>query len=136
MIYLFIVLLGMGIFIYYQFFAPPGDITPPVISNVLVTSKTKSSVRILWQTSEAASSQVEYGRSKLYGTFYPQHPQNDPTTGVSGGVYSHSVILMRLNEGTTYYYRVISKDAAGNEAMSTGDTSFKTNVTPPFVTPE
>lgn len=135
-IYLFIVLIGMGIFIYYQFFTSPGDITPPVISNVVITSKTKSSVLILWQTNEAASSQIEYGRSKLLGSFYPQYPMNDPTTGTSGGVYSHSVMLMRLNEGTTYYYRVISKDAAGNEAISTGYNSFKTKVTPPFVIPE
>ena len=131
-----IVLIGMGIFIYYQFFTSPGDITPPTISNITVTSITKTSVRIVWDTNEPSSSQVEFGKSKYFGSVYPQYPQDDPTTGASGGVYSHSVMLMQLSQGTTYYYRVISKDAAGNEAKSTDYPSFKTKVTPPFVSPE
>ncbi len=135
-IFLVVILIGIGAFIYFQFFTSPGDITPPVISKIAVNSITKSSAIISWDTNEPSSSQIEYGLSKNYGRFYPTYPKDDPTTGASGGVYQHSVILMQLNSGTTYYYRVVSKDAAGNVGKSTSSGSFKTKTTPPFIVPD
>lgn len=72
--------------------------------------------RINWTTDEPATSQVEYGLTTSYGNLTPL----DPTL-----VTSHSVTKTGLARRTTYHYRVRSKDAAGNEAIST-DRTVKT----------
>ena len=97
------------------------DTTAPSISNVFVLVATESSAAITWRTDELGSSQVEYGTTTDLGTFAPSTPANDPTSGTSIGVSTHSVALTGLTHGTTYYYKVRSKDGAGNEAMSEVD---------------
>jgi PGF-pre-PGF domain-containing protein len=97
------------------------DTTPPVISNVAVTDVTTTSARITWTTNEPSTSQVEYGTTTAYGTLTPL----DPTL-----VTSHSVALTGLSPGTTYHFRVISIDAAGNKAYSS-DFTFTTKTLPP-----
>jgi len=93
----------------------PGDTTPPVISNV--TSKgLPGKADIWWDTDEPATSQVEYGLTTSYGNLTPL----DPTL-----VTSHYVLIEGLARKTTYHYRVRSKDAAENEAISE-DYTFKT----------
>ena len=129
LILLFSLLLCIGGFAYWQFHSSPqspGDTTPPTISNVSVVFKTKSGAIITWKTDEPASSQVEYGRTPSYGSLYPAQPLNDPVSGMSEGVTSHTVNLRGLQSGMTYHFKVKSKDAAGNEAKSTGDRTFKT----------
>ncbi len=96
--------------------ATTGDTTPPVISNVQVTNITASSVTITWITDENSDSQVEFGISPNYGGF---NIRNESVT-------SHSLTINYLQSGTTYHYRVKSKDAAGNLATS-GDYTFTTN---------
>lgn len=91
------------------------DLTPPVISSVASTVGTGSAV-VTWTTNEAATSQVEYGTTTAYGSLSPLDPNL---------VTAHSVSLSSLARRTTYHYRVRSKDAAGNEAIS-GDYTFKT----------
>jgi hypothetical protein len=59
---------------------------------------------------------VEYGTTTSYGTLSPL----DSTL-----VTSHTVNLSALSRKVTYHYRVRSKDAAGNEAIS-DDYTFKT----------
>ena len=127
MIVLIILLFGIGGIVYWQFgsqssTANTGQLT---ISNVAVRYKTETSAQIIWTTDRPASSQVEYGRNPTYGSLVPPQPQDDPTSGASMGVIDHSVILTSLRPGTLYYYRVKSKDAAGNEAVSPGK-NFKT----------
>lgn len=92
------------------------DTTPPVISAVQATQVTASSATISWTTDEAADTQVEYGVTSAYGTSTPL---------VSALVTSHTVGLTGLAANTTYFYRVRSRDAAGNLATSTGG-SFAT----------
>jgi hypothetical protein len=92
-----------------------GDTTPPIISNV-AAAITSSSVAITWNTNEAADSQVEYGTTTGYGS---------STSLDSTLVTSHSQTLSTLTPSTTYHYRVRSKDAAGNPAIS-GDFTFTT----------
>jgi RHS repeat-associated protein len=108
--------------------ASPPDTTPPVISNVTAGGVTATSATITWTTNENSDSQVEYGTSTAYG----QSTTLNPVL-----VTSHSQGLSGLNPGTQYHYRVKSKDAAGNLAMS-GDFSFTTaagpDTTPPTVT--
>ena len=96
------------------------DTIKPQISNVNAAAG-PTSASIIWETDEAASSQVEYGRDKQNTSF--TEIEYDPTGGASAGVVSHSVALTGLEpsgpEGNIqYYYRVKSKDAAGNEAVS------------------
>jgi len=99
---------------------PPPDTTPPTISGVAASNVTTTGARINWTTNEAADSQVEYGLSSSYGT---------QTTLATTPVTSHSQALSSLVPGTTYNYRVKSRDAAGNLAVSTNFT-FTTQAAP------
>ena len=111
------------------------DTTLPVISSIVQPTSPDTlgptSASILWKTDELSSSQVEYGTSEAYGTLKPTPPDTDPTVrgtdgkSLSAGVIDHSVVLTGLQPNTTYNYRVKSKDAAGNEAISQ-DKTFTT----------
>ncbi len=98
------------------------DTTPPVISVVKVTNISSSamggSAEITWTTDEPATSQVSYGTSAGYGTLQPS--QTDTTL-----VTFHDVILNALPPNTTFHYKVMSRDAAGNE-RSSPDATFVT----------
>lgn len=101
---------------------PTVDTTKPVISNVTATASPTTAV-INWATNELASTQVEYGKTQQNTSLFPTQPDTDPSTGASAGVVTHSVTLTGLESSTTannitYYYRVKSKDKAGNEAVS------------------
>jgi peroxiredoxin len=94
----------------------PAGATPPVIKDTTVSSITESSAVIKWTTDKDASSQVEYGVAATYGT----SSQLDEML-----MASHSVSLSGLTPDTTYHFRVKSKDAGKNEALS-ADQTFKT----------
>jgi hypothetical protein len=83
--------------------------TPPVISNVAPSGVTSSNATISWTTNAPADSQVAYGTTTAYGS---------TTTLDTTQVTSHSQTLSGLSPSTTYHYRVQSKDAAGNPAVS------------------
>jgi len=93
-----------------------GDTTPPVISGVNSSSVTASGASVNWATNEASDSQVEYGTSAAYGS---------ATTLNSSMTTSHNGTLSGLAATTGYHYRVRSRDAAGNLAVS-GDFTFTT----------
>jgi hypothetical protein len=92
------------------------DTIAPAISDVAASATTESGATITWTTDEASTSQVEYGTATSYGSI-----SSVDTTPVQ----SHSVGLSGLSIATAYHFRVKSKDAAGNEAVS-GDYSFTT----------
>jgi hypothetical protein len=97
------------------------DQTPPVISGVGASGITISTTTITWTTNEWATSEVEYGLTTSYGsTAFPMLPAL---------VTNHSVTLSDLAAGTTYHFRVKSKDASENEATS-GDFTFTTESLP------
>ncbi|WP_297363875.1 NAD(P)H-dependent oxidoreductase subunit E, partial [Thauera sp.] len=96
--------------------APPPDLTPPVISNVASGNITQTSATITWDTDEASDAQVEYGLTAAYGASSPLN---------ANFLTAHSVVLSGLTAGTTYHYRVKSRDAAGNLATS-NDFTFTT----------
>ncbi|MBI2669678.1 MAG: fibronectin type III domain-containing protein [Candidatus Yanofskybacteria bacterium] len=102
---------------------PPADTTAPVISNILANSLTTSGATVTWTTNEASDTQVEYGTTTSYGS---------STTLNTSLVTSHLQLLSGLSAGTLYHYRVKSKDAAGNLAVS-GDLTF-TTLSPPDIT--
>jgi uncharacterized lipoprotein YddW (UPF0748 family) len=84
------------------------DTTPPDISNVRVESIADRAALIAWDTNEPADSAVDYGTTISYGS----------TVGSASLVTEHSMLLSNLTPSTTYEFRVRSKDAAGNEAVS------------------
>jgi len=88
------------------------DNTPPVISNVSIDNVSSSSARISWITSENATSHVEYGPTHSFGSWLHY----------SAYVIIHPCTLSGLSSDTTYYYRVISFDSAGNQATSLSST--------------
>ncbi len=92
------------------------DITPPLISAVKSSNLTSSGATITWTTDEAADSQIEYGVSASYGSSATLDPAK--TT-------AHSQSLSGLSSATIYHYRVKSRDAAGNLAVSS-DYTFTT----------
>ena len=92
------------------------DTTSPVISNVASTGISGTGATITWTTNEASDTQIEYGASFAYGS---------STTLDPSMVTSHSQSMTGLSPGTTYYYRVKSRDAAGNLATS-GNYTFRT----------
>ena len=94
----------------------PPDITAPVISSIFASSLTTNSAVITWRTNEASDTQLEYGIATSYGQISSLQTSLTST---------HSVTLTGLSAGTTYQYRVISKDATGNIARSS-NTSFST----------
>jgi hypothetical protein len=91
------------------------DTTAPVITgrhrNIAANGAT-----ITWTTDEVATSQVDYGLTEEYDS------TSTPDTSL---VTSHSVDLTGLKTGKTYHYRLRSKDAANNEAIS-ADMTFIT----------
>jgi peroxiredoxin len=93
------------------------DEIEPTISAVSSSSITESSAIITWITDEPATSQVEYGETEEYG-FTTQLNENLST--------QHNVSLTELDSSTTYYFKVISKDASGNEATLADNQQFTT----------
>jgi hypothetical protein len=96
------------------------DTAPPVIPGAVAANITDRTATITWYTSEASTTEVEYGTTPAYGSSSAM----DSTM-----VTLHSVTLSGLAPSTTYHYRVWSADAAGNPAVS-GDYTFTTSATP------
>lgn len=97
------------------------DTTPPVILNVQVTNITESSATVTWTTDEPSSSLVEYGFNTSYGDLTPLN---------SNLVTIHSVDITGLSASHTYDFRVRSRDAAGNEALSANYSFTTSNLSP------
>jgi peroxiredoxin len=93
------------------------DETAPTISAVNVASITESGAIVTWVTDEPATSWVEYGTTEAYGSSTAED------TTLSKG---HSVALTGLEDDTTYYFKIISKDASGNEATLADNQPFTT----------
>jgi hypothetical protein len=97
---------------------PPADTQPPTISGIGSGTPGTTSATITWSTSEAADSQVEYGYTTGYGGL---------STLDARLTSAHVVPLANLVADKTYHFRVRSRDAAGNLAIS-ADSTFRTAV--------
>jgi hypothetical protein len=91
-----------------------GDVKPPRISEVTVSNITKTGADISWKTQEKSTSQVEYWASPA------QYSDLDEER-----VITHLVSLTDLNPGTTYTFRVHSRDNSENLGTSE-DYTFDT----------
>ncbi len=92
---------------------PLGDTTAPIISSISASGVTQNSANVSWSTNEDSDTQVEYGTTLSYG---------QSTVLNTSLVTSHTASLSGLIPNTTYNYRVKSKDAAGNLAVSANQT--------------
>lgn len=97
----------------------PPDTTPPRISDISVANTTETSVDITWRTHEKSDSQVEYWSSP--SNFSPLDTER---------VIEHLVHLTDLTPATTYHYRTMSADRAGNLTVS-DESTFTTLGEPP-----
>lgn len=84
------------------------DSLPPKISNVTIGDVTATSTLITWITDEISDSLVNYGLTKNFGVV------REPTAPAK----EHTVLLTDLEPSTTYYFRVMSADSAGNQSFS------------------
>ncbi|HRT58471.1 MAG TPA: S8 family serine peptidase [Candidatus Paceibacterota bacterium] len=82
------------------------ETNPPSISLVSATPGYVDAL-ITWETSELADSTVQFGESPLLG----RSAASDELTDY------HEINLYQLQPDRTYYFRVISRDRAGNVAM-------------------
>ena len=107
----------------YYSFHTSNDATAPVISGVGEALVGDTGATIIWDTDEGATSQIEWGSTTGLGAF---------TTETSTFSQSHGVTLTGLTANTPYYFRVISRDQAGNSASDDNAGSkytFTTSVT-------
>ncbi|MFA5399826.1 MAG: fibronectin type III domain-containing protein [Dehalococcoidia bacterium] len=90
------------------------DTTAPVITYLTYEPGENRSIIIIWATNEPASTRVEWGIAPVFNQF--TLIENDPQVGQ--GTLSHRVTLTNLLPNTSYIYRAISYDKAGNKCMS------------------
>lgn len=86
------------------------DITPPVVSNVVVSNITVTSADITWQTDEPSISWIEYGpgRSFTRGEIF----------GAGEYETNYELTLRNLDEEMSYAYTIISVDEHGNRSWT------------------
>jgi hypothetical protein len=113
------------------------DTTPPSPPNpVSVTNANFTSLLVTWNSSDdgaggTTSSQMKY---KIYrGSSSPVSTTGSPFISLTG-VTSYSNV--NLTPGTTYYYKVIAEDIAGNSSEPSNEASGSTlaDVSPPSLT--
>lgn len=134
------------------------DTKAPVVTNLAAVNVTTNSATITWNTNEPAFGSVEFGTStgslsSLTGdstvrsaSISEVEPSSivitpNPTAGRTGST-AFSLNLTNLKADTTYYFRAVAMDLAGNVGASQL-ASFRTAaivapppvVTPPVVTP-
>lgn len=103
------------------------DAVAPAISDLLVEAEYQDAT-ISWRTTEATDSLVQYGESAFLGK----------TAYLADLELGHSVQLIGLTPDRLYYYKVVSRDAAGNVVEDNNGGQLHTFRTlrplmPPFV---
>jgi hypothetical protein len=88
----------------------------PSITAVSASNVSSSATTIRWTTDEGSDTQVDYGTTTAYGA---------STALNTARVTSHTQTLSGLAAGTLYHFRVRSRNASGNLAVS-GDFTFTT----------
>ncbi len=96
----------------------------PAIANVQVTSVGATSTTISWTTNTNTDSYVNFSQDTNYCGVRDQVPLST----------THSVVIPNLDPATTYFFRILSTDANGNQQVS-GNYTFtttSTDATPPL----
>lgn len=98
---------------------------PAILAGPIVSQITSQSAIVTWQTSEAASSQVDYSD----GVSSWQVAENN-------GVTDHQILLTGLSASTTYSLTVASSDRLGNGPTVSEAVSFTTLGLPDTAAPQ
>jgi hypothetical protein len=103
------------------------DVIAPVISNVVITRLNSTAVQATWNTDKATYGFGAAGFDSAQGTSFPYHIFRLEEYGGTSDINlsyrtTHSVILTGLKTGVTTYVIVVSKDLAGNNAVSAQQT--------------
>lgn len=93
------------------------DVTAPLITDI-ATSTATTTATVGWTTNEAASTRLWYSADSAFAS-------STSETDTSPRVTSHETSLSGLVACTSYNFKVVSRDAAGNSATSTA-SSFLT----------
>jgi len=104
------------------------DIVKPVITNLRILDVGYDSAVIVWDTDEISDSAVYYGTGSY------SKVATVPTMLVA----SHSVILIGLEDQTTYTFKMVSRDPFDNVGTNDNDGqgyTFTTTEAPPVPTP-
>jgi hypothetical protein len=115
------------------------DLTPPVISNILISSTTPESTHITWETDEPSDSTVFYISTTTGGVIgdFTNAPGAVVSTVLDNvsGLGQHSVYLSGLTPGIKYFIQIKSTDPSGNAATE-DDSSiyFFITLTGPTIT--
>ena len=96
------------------------SVAPPIITSVTVTPS-PTAAAIAWSTDKLSNSRVDYGTSASNLNL------NVADTTM---VTAHTINLVGLTTGVTYYYRVTSVDAQGNSTTSPPLTSAAASFVP------
>ncbi len=104
------------------------DITAPFMSSFSI-SPSRTYATASWSTSESTTGKIFYDLQPLAtteATGVYQQPYISGSVALDGNYASgHSIVLQNLQPNTTYYYRAMSVDVAGNVTV-TDQLSFKT----------
>jgi parallel beta-helix repeat protein len=104
---------------YYRFTTP--EVTPPVISSVLVSIIAHNSVKITWITDENSDSKVIYSSNEDLSSNFTHYK--------SVLITNHSIILTDLRLRTTYYFEVSSTDTHGSTEIDDNNAHYYTFTT-------
>ena len=128
MILLIVLLVALGGFAYWAFFASPwtgsgtvGGGTAKISEGPFVsalsdnTSETRT-VTITFKSSEPSKARISYGADTKYGSF---------SNWESNSVTDHSVTLKDLTKDSSYHYQVYLRDKDNKDSYSI-DFSFRT----------
>ncbi|NTV21945.1 MAG: hypothetical protein HGB03_00015 [Candidatus Yonathbacteria bacterium] len=83
------------------------DAIVPVVSNIFSTT-TESDATVVWNTNELTRATIEYGLTDAYGS----------SVSTEAWTTDHLMTVSGLSGGTTYHYRIIATDFAGNVNQS------------------
>lgn len=103
--------------------AQPSITDPGFLVLPYLQFSTKNSMTVLWETTVAASTRVEFGEAQPKA----ESPNLSQQASLEGTRTMHEVVLADLKPETNYFWRVVSKTQAGIELKSPMYT-FKTAV--------
>ena len=108
----------------YEEEVPSVDTTAPRFLELSVSNITTTTATVDWKTDENADTQIEFGLGNGVSSF----TNLDQTLSTT-----HEQMLTNLTPGSTYWFRVRGRDAAGNLAVSQNGT-ITTRSLPPVDT--
>ena len=108
----------------------PDSQAPTVLAGPTIVARSSNTLTVSWQTDELSNTGVEYGSSGL-----------NQKVANSELVTNHTMTLTNLAQGTTYSYRINSRDIIGNgptqgplpALVASATTAGQPDISPPVI---